>query len=86
MKVGDRLLCKKIKGIKGYNSIFEVGQFYTIDNVIDMYEDSFDVRINENFFSVNGGIFPNLYDYFYTETEMRKIKLKILEFQNKYSL
>jgi len=74
MKVGDKIICKKSMQFE-YKKIFE-NKSYTISYIANNYVYIYD----------NGGLVfdrynktkQHFYDYFYTEKELRKQKLKKL--------
>lgn len=78
MKVGDKLLCKK-KFNFDEDSNYEVGKYYTIDNI---YEETNLIRIKlgtgqYTAFCLSGDIYcGNINDYFYTKYTLRLKKLK----------
>lgn len=70
MKIGDKLLCKK-----KYKQL-QKNENYSILSINKIY-----VKINDFYFTMNekNASYENyLYDYFYTEKELRKKKLDSL--------
>ena len=91
MKVGDKLLCKKnLFEEKTSKIIFEVGEYYEIDYIDESLdeirliypEDKLtwdEIKIYWFYLVGNNEIINNLFNYFYTEKELRKQKLEKIE-------
>lgn len=64
---------------------FEIGKFYEVDLETHFLKETH-LHIGGNWFTTEIGdksFFPSLYTYFFSEKEERRIKLQIIEVQNK---
>ena len=82
MKVGDKLLCKEYYTIGNF---FEKGKYY---NIVEVYNNRITLLDENNnecslYIIKLHGIFDDLilWNFFYTQSELRKMKLKKI---NKY--
>ena len=79
MKVGDSLICKKDYDYKyeGENYTFYKNNLYKIENIDDSI--TFE-NIYWSFFITNNNddFTPYLWDYFYTQEELRQLKIESL--------
>lgn len=74
MKVGDKLLCKKL-----YNDLFIIGKEYSIYSIIKKYDEV--IMLSERYdisFTISTKGTHYLWDYFYKSGEIRNNKLKTI--------
>ena len=77
---GIEFLCKK-----NYQDL-EIGNFYKVD-LQAFYLKNTHLNINGHWFTTELGdqsFFPSLYSYFFTKKQERKIKLQVIDLQNKF--
>lgn len=92
MKVGDRLYCYKDlinSDVEGKRHIFVVGEYYELNfindkevRVVYCYDDYWDYFWF--YLDYSDTILNKLGDYFYTEKELRKLKLEKLNKNKNY--
>ena len=84
MKVGDKLVCKREYYHYQNIQLFYVGEYYIIRDIMDNEISIYFKGIGWTTFFIDKNKYTRcdyfyLYDYFYTEKEIRKLKLESIE-------